>query len=113
MFASRSITVANVVKCILFADAEGCALLKEYAVSVFTARSKDVMNSESFMELAKSPKLMKELMMSVVDYGGTPPMEGDDFGMMSVITLRKRLEEKGLDIDGSKEVLISRLESAD
>jgi len=113
LVASRSITVANVVECILFADAKGCALLKEYAVSVFTARSKDVMNSESFMELAKSPKLMKELMMSVVDYGGTPPMEGDDFGMMSVITLRKRLEEKGLDIDGSKEVLISRLESAD
>eukprot|EP00579_Thalassiosira_antarctica_P003264 CAMPEP_0201903904 /NCGR_PEP_ID=MMETSP0902-20130614/55721_1 /ASSEMBLY_ACC=CAM_ASM_000551 /TAXON_ID=420261 /ORGANISM="Thalassiosira antarctica, Strain CCMP982" /LENGTH=445 /DNA_ID=CAMNT_0048437973 /DNA_START=300 /DNA_END=1637 /DNA_ORIENTATION=+ len=113
LVASRSITVANFVEYILFADAKECALLKKYAVSVFIARSKDVINSESFMELAKSPKLMKELMLSVVDYGGTPPIEGDDFGMMSVITLRKRLEEKGLDIDGSKEMLISRLESAD
>ena len=110
--ASRSITAENVVEYILFADAKECALLKEYAVSVFTARLKDVMNSESFLELAKSPQLMRELMMPVVDCG-TPPINGDDLGMMPVITLRRRLEEKGLDIDGTKEMLISRLESAD
>jgi len=110
LVASRDVTVVNVVNRILFADANECALLKEYAASVFAARFGDVMNTDSFSELSRSQVLMRELMMSIVDYGRLPQIEG--LRTMSVITLRKMLEEKGLDIDGSKEMLISRLQSS-
>ena len=32
---------------------------------------------------------------------------------MRVATLRQKLDEKGLDVDGSKEMLVSRLEAAE
>ena len=32
---------------------------------------------------------------------------------MRVVTLREKLEAKGLDIDGSKEMLVSRLKEAE
>lgn len=42
-----------------------CPLLKEYAISYFVHRSGDLVQSESFAELNKSPALMKELMVAM------------------------------------------------
>ena len=40
------------------------------------------------------------------DNQGSP----NNFSMMRVSTLRKMLDEKGLDVDGSREAMIARLE---
>ena len=42
------------------------------------------------------------------DNQGSP----NKFSMMRVSTLRKMLDEKGLDVDGSREAMIARLEQS-
>ena len=56
---------------------------------------------------------MKDLLTAVnrnVHKGST---DANDFSMMRVSTLRKMLDEKGLDVDGSREAMITRLEQSD
>ena len=107
---SRSITLSNVVKYLLFADANECALLKECALAAIKARTRDVMLHESFLKLQESPALLTEVLHIV-----KPPLieGGHDLNRMSVGELRKRLEEKGLDVDGSKGLLVKRLQDHD
>jgi hypothetical protein len=118
LVASHIVNVSNVVDCVLFADAKNCPLLKEYAISMCIARWKDVIidSPESFSELSKSPALMREVMLAEYEaMHGTPVLNnGDDVRQMPVFTLLKKLDEKGLDVDGSKNMLHSRLvESSD
>ena len=76
------------------------------------------MKSDGFEQVKESPAIMAELM--VVGFGGSTerpaPSDPDgerDYKRMSVSTLRKKLDEKRFDVDGSKEMLISRLEAAE
>ena len=102
-------SVNNVSKYILFADAMICPLLKERAVSYFITRPKDVLKSESSAELRESAGLMQELLLARVDHDEDLPMGNMN---MPVERLREMLREKKLDLDGSKEALLLRLESA-
>lgn len=118
LVASHVVNLSNVFDYVLFADAKNCPLLKEYAVAMCIARWKDVIIDcpESFSELSKSPALMREVMLAEYEaMHGTPVLNnGDDVRQMPVFTLLKKLDEKGLDVDGSKEMLLSRLvESSD
>ena len=61
-----------------------------------------------------------EMMAAVVSASKKrPPSDGGDDGddkdykRMRVATLREKLEAKGLDIDGSKDMLLSRLKDAE
>ena len=103
------ITIDNVVDWILFADAKTCPLLKEYATNYFVAHATDVLNSDSSKKLKESPQLLSELLLA----SNSP--KNDCFEQtrrMSVDQLRKALNEKGLDVDGSKEMLVSRLDES-
>jgi len=56
--------------------------------------------------------LVKDLLTAMnrnVDKGSTSA-DANDFSMMRVSTLRKILDQKGLDVDGSREAMVSRLE---
>lgn len=109
LVAPRVINMDNVLSMYMFADAKTCCLLKEYALEYFVTRPEDVMQLESYNELKQSPELMQELLSAlasetnVVAHGCT---------ITSVYDLRKKLESKGLDVDGSREVLVTRLKSA-
>lgn len=110
LVASCVINLSNVADYLLFADAKTCPLLKEYATSFFVARAKDILNSEYSEKLKESPKLLQELILATA--------ENSDNGVhsyhtgVSVSELRKELGKMNLDVDGSKEMLVSRLESA-
>ena len=56
-------------------------------------------------KLKQSPQLVTELMTEM-----SSQMNGTG-GTMGVSDLRKELADKGLDLDGSKEILVSRLQS--
>lgn len=109
LVAPRVINMDNVLSMYMFADAKICCLLKEYALEYFVTRPEDVLQLESYNELKQSPELMQELLSAlesetnVVAHGCT---------ITSVYDLRKKLESKGLDVDGSREVLVTRLKSA-
>lgn len=108
LVTSRVINAANVVEYLLFADGKNCALLKENAMSFLVARLDDVMAGDSYQQLQSSDKLISELLKFTKMSGrGT---DTNDLKTLSVVALRQKLQHKYLNIDGSKEMLISRLE---
>ena len=71
--------------------------------------AKDIIKSESWEKLKESPKLLEELIVSM---SSNPDDCFEPHGKMSVDELRKALDEKSLDVDGSKEMLVSRLDES-
>lgn len=100
------VNMNNAVEWILFADAMTCPLLQEYATSYFSDMIKDILSSESAEKLKTSPRLMSELMIAI---SNNPNDHFDPMDSMTVSELRTELRRKSLDVDGSKEALISRL----
>ena len=72
----------------------------------FLARSGDVLAIGAFAQLSQSPKLMQELWTAIGRYG----VAAANRESMPVYKLRKLLREKKLDVDGSKAMLVARLE---
>ena len=109
LVASGVMRLSNVADYLLFADAQLCPLLKECATSYFVTRANDILNSKFSKELQESPKLLQELIRAVAQnsHGARSPRAG-----LSVGELRTELGERNLDVDGSKEMLVARLESA-
>ena len=56
--------------CILFADAQSCALLKEYAISFFVAHHKEVLKSKHSQCLMQSSKLLTEMISDILLLAG-------------------------------------------
>ncbi|KAL7553270.1 hypothetical protein ACHAWF_016525 [Thalassiosira exigua] len=108
---SMAVTFGNAVDWLIFSDSKACPLLKECALSVCTARAVDIFDHDCFQKLKESPRLMEEFMREVAKASNNND-RFDDGSSTSVNSLRKQLREKGLDIDGSKEMLISRLQGS-
>ena len=94
---STTFTADNVMEHLLYAHDKGLALLKEAALD-FILKIKDQ---------AKGKQLVTNLPGHFVN--DLLDAKGMD-GSKRVNTLRKKLHEKGLDIGGSKQELIARLE---
>eukprot|EP00956_Cyclotella_meneghiniana_P039659 scaffold176443_cov40-Cyclotella_meneghiniana.AAC.1 len=94
----RILTTRNVCDYLLFADAQSCPLLKEYAISFLRLNAREAMQSEPSQFLRESNQLLAEV------------VEAED--TLTVNDLRKELGKRKLDVDGSKEVLMSRLREA-
>jgi hypothetical protein len=112
---SSSINVESCAELILFADGTNCAMLKEAAVDFFVAQSVDVMKSDGYEQIEQSPTITKELMLAMAAGSKKRPASGasnGDIKRMRVSTLRQELDSKGLDVDGSKDMLVARLENA-
>lgn len=97
------ITKENVSDYIVFADSKCCPLLKEYALSYFVLHYKDVLKKEDSKILCESRELLSEI-INLVGQSGEESL--------SVAELRKELGKLDLDVDGSKQALVSRLEGA-
>ena len=115
--ARDGIATENAAELILFADATNCALLKEVAMEYFVANAEAVMASTGYEQVAESPAILREMMTEMVS--GSKKRSSDDtvvnereYKRMRVATLRQELDTKGLDVDGSKKMLVSRLEEA-
>ena len=109
---SETITFDNAIDTLLYADATNCALLKEAVMDFIYENRKEAVSKLSFDDVPGS--VVKDLLTAVnrnVDDGSTST-DANDFSMMRVSTLRKMLDEKGLDVDGSREAMIARLEQS-
>jgi len=109
---NRVINVDDVAEWIHFADAKTCPLLKEYALSYFVACYRDVLKTEAYKSMKQCPRLMEEAMIAV--YTTFNGVEDERLGQtrrnFSVDELRYYLGKVGLDVDGSKEMLLFRLD---
>lgn len=101
---------------ILFADANNCALLKEAAVDYFLVHTAEVMETEGYTRVQESCSTLSELLNAhVISKKLSAPSDtiGEkDYKRMCVSQLLDKLDARGLDVDGSKEMLIERLEEA-
>ncbi|EED88831.1 predicted protein [Thalassiosira pseudonana CCMP1335] len=115
----HNISIETASDLILYADAKNCPLLKEKAMDYFVLHAEEIRKSPSFERIEESTHIMVELMDALLSSrrSSTNTLrsfslgEQDvDYGSMSVNLLRRMLEERGLDVDGSREMLIGRLE---
>ena len=119
MVSSGTIQTENAAELILFADGGRHALLKEAAINHFVANSEAVMATDGYELLAESPAILKELVAAMSNGNNKKWPNGDlstvggAYKDMCVAALRVKLDEKGLDVDGSKEMLVARLEEAE
>jgi len=102
------ITMDNMMDNLLFADAKNLALLKETVMDYILANKGDIIGKVSFDD---SPGSIATDLLTAVARGEQNETNGDntDYNKMRVGTLRKMLDEKGLDVDGSREAMIALL----
>jgi len=112
---STKITADNVIDNLLYADAKNCALLKEALMDYIVKNKKKVIKKVSFKEVPGD--IYKDLLAAVSrvledsdDDDSEEEEEGkDDYASMGIGVLRQKLHEKGMDIDGSRDTLITAL----
>jgi len=112
---SNEITIDNMIDNLLYADSKNLALLKEAVMDYILANKGDVIGKVSFDNLPSS--MMTDLLTAVArgEEAGDESSDGNDeeestkYYTMRVGVLRKMLDEKGLDVDGSREAMIALL----
>ena len=118
LVSSKSISIDNVAELLLFADGANCALLKEAAISYFLTNLENVRKPEGYSKLRESPHVLEEIMIEAAKESRKRPASPDlderdpNAKRLCVAALRSELNDKGLDVDGSREMLVSRLEDA-
>ena len=105
---STEITIENMIDNLLYADSKNLALLKEAVMDFILANKHSIIGKVSFDNV---PGDMITDVLAAVERGvETGGGEGDkDYNKMRVGTLREMLDEKGLDVDGSREAMIALL----
>ena len=108
------ITIGNASDLILYADSKHCALLKERVLNYFVIHATEIRKHPSYEKVKESAHILDELMEAVVTKKILRAYTlGDNdvaYDVMSVNLLRTKLNERGLDLDGSREMLIRRLQ---
>lgn len=101
------IDAENAAELFMFADAHSCALLREAAREFCITHLSDIKNSAGWDHLKESTELSDEIV------GASPTKFSEtSYDTMRVATLRKKLDEKDLEVDGTRETLIRRLKEA-
>ena len=109
---SGVVAVQNVVDYLLFADSTTCPLLKEHCLAYFLVRTDDIFMTKSITKLRESGKISFMVLAAVLNNEhALHYSERDDsnYSSLSVEQLRRKLFKKGLELDGSKKMLLARL----
>ena len=109
---SIEITMDNMMDNLLYADSKNLALLKEAVMDYIVENKTSIIGKVSFNDFPSH--LVTDLLTAVArgeeqtgDAGGED--DSAKYVKMRVGTLRKMLDEKGLDVDGSRESMIALL----
>ena len=101
-----TITMENAIDNLLYADAMNLALLKEAVMNFLALNQIDAIKQVSFSDVPGY--LMKDLLVSISRKSNGRD-DRDDYDVMSVSELRVKLFDLGLDMDGSREAMITAL----
>ena len=113
---SIEITMDNMMNNLLYADSKNLALLKEAVMDYIVKNKTSIIGKVSFDNV---PSSMITDVLTAVARGEEPRDAGEGeeetakYVKMRVGTLRKLLDEKGLDVDGSRESMIALLKEND
>ena len=106
---STTITIDNMIDNLLYADAKNLALLKEAVMDYIVKNKNNIIGEVSFDNVPSS--MMTDLLVAMarVDKSEEGDSESIKYNKMRVSELRKRLDNKGLEVDGLREAMISLL----
>jgi len=104
---STEFTMDNIMDNLLYADAKNLALLKEVVMDYIVANKGDIIGKVSLDNFPGH--LATDLLTAVARGEESGDKSSTDYNKMRVGTLRKMLDEKGLDVDGSREAMIALL----
>ena len=107
---STEITIDNMMDNLLYADSKNLALLKEAVMDFILANKHSIIGKVSFDNVPGG--LITDVLTAVARGEATEDDANDDsvkYNKMRVGTLRKMLDEEGLDVDGSREAMIALL----
>mmetsp|Transcript_7543 Transcript_7543/g.17094 ORF Transcript_7543/g.17094 Transcript_7543/m.17094 type:complete len:399 (-) Transcript_7543:67-1263(-) len=114
-FLVNSITldVDNMMEHLLYADSKNCALLKESVMDFIANNEVEVLENVSLKDLPGG--MFADLLTAVArgkkkDAANMDGSSDEQYSTMRISDLRRKLDEEGLDIDGSRETLIGALE---
>lgn len=106
-------TTENVKELLLYAESKNCALLKEAAMDYIVENKADIMDDVSFVDAPGT--MLNDMLVAFIrsekedgDVGGS---DENKFASMRVSELRKKAHENGLNVDGSRETLISAIKA--
>jgi len=110
--------IENVKELLLYADSKNCALLKEAAMDYLLEHKESVLKNIRFNDAPGS--LVSDVFAAIARAetvkGGGGSADADDdnashYHSMRISELRRLVHDKGLDVDGSREMLIALLEN--
>jgi hypothetical protein len=106
-------TIENVMELLLYADSKNLALLKEEALDYMMENRDEVLEKLSFTDLPGT--LMRDLLAATargeVRNNGTNVHVDNQYNALRINELRKMAHENGLNVDGSREMLIAALKT--
>lgn len=100
----------NVMESLQFAVSKNCALLKEAVMDFVVKNKNDIIEKKTMMDAPGG--LINDVLATILRKERNPrffQLEGDQFNAMSICELRRRADRNELDIDGSREKLISAI----
>jgi len=111
---TTTINVENVMDLLLYSDSKSCALLKEAVMDFLLKNVVDVMDKVSFKDVPG--EMIKDFMAAVArnrtSKGVDEASSDGQIGTMRITELRRKAHEKGLEVDGSREMLIAALKES-
>ena len=109
---SALLSVESCVDLLLLSESHNCALLREASMNVLVENMQHIISSGGLAELAQSPSLMQEVVIFQANLGRNDE-KAHLLGSLGVSALRKLAHERGLEVDGSRQVLVKRLKTAE
>ena len=110
---STTTTIDNMMDNLLYADSKNCALLKEAVIDFVVKNGQDVLEKVSLKDVPGG--VFADLLPAMTrekNKATSVESTGDKFTTMRVSELRRKLDEKGLDVDGSREAMIAALQES-
>ena len=107
--SSIKFSLVNIVENLLFAEARNCALLKEKVMEFMVYNAMEIVDKKTLrdfpggLNVALTALAIKE--KKTTNEGGNEPIT-----TMPICELRRRAQVKGVDVDGTREMLISELD---
>jgi len=107
-------TIENVMELLLYADSKNLALLKEATMDYMMENRDEVLETISFADMIPGT-LMRDLLAATARgearNNGTNVHVDNQYNALRISELRKMAHEKGLSVDGSREMLIAALKT--
>ena len=119
----KFLTTDNAASMLVLGDSHSCALLKEAAMNMYAFDPIAVQESEGWSSVEESQRLIMEILKSVSlkltqskngETTNNSTIQGNAAATiehLDVSSLREQLQDKRLDLDGSREILVERLKS--